>query len=366
METVCVIFGGVSTEHLISQRSAYNIIKGLRKAGYNVSRVGITKMGEWLAFEGDDEAVLDGSWEDLSTEKSFEKNVVIRGKGVTVQDFLISIIGVKPDIIFPAVHGINCEDGTLQGMLELSKIPYVGCDVVSSAMAMNKLYAKQIFKAANIPQCKYFPVDRSLIKKDAEKAAKKAEEKIGYPCFLKPNSGGSSVGTYIAKDFSELSRYLVEASEYDSIVLVEEFIDCREIEAAVLGNDNPKIAKIGEIINNSNSEYYDYETKYFDPNGSVVAIPANLDEEQIKKIRRYAKKAFKSLGCSGLARVDFFIDKSNGDIMINEVNTLPGFTPISLYPKAWEASGFPIEKLVTKLCELAHERIKARSRLEIL
>jgi len=366
METVCVIFGGVSTEHLISQRSAYNIIKALRKAGYNISLVGITKMGEWLAFEGEDEAVLDGSWEDLSTEKSFEKSVVIRGKGVTIQDFLISVIGNKPDLIFPAVHGINCEDGTLQGMLELSKIPYVGCDVVSSAMAMNKLYAKQIFKSVNIPQCKYVPIERSLIGKDIEKAAKRAEEKIGYPCFLKPNSGGSSVGTYVAKNFEELKKYLIEACAYDSIVLVEEFIDCREIEAAVLGNENPRIAKIGEIVNTSESDYYDYQTKYFDPDGAVVVIPAALDEEQTKKIRRYAKKAFKALGCSGLARVDFFIDKKNGDIMINEVNTLPGFTPISLFPKAWEISGMPIEKLVKQLCELAHERSKATSRLEIL
>lgn len=423
MKTVCVLFGGVSTEHLISGRSAYNIITGLQRAEINVVCVGITKLGKWIRYEGDINFILDGSWEqylgqvktnvisskssnsltDMNTDglsignansltdrnntgglSAGTVNVMSTGnsiclpvenvktlsdenlKGLSVQDFLVSIIGLIPDVIFPAVHGINCEDGTLQGLLELSGIPYVGCGVLASAAGMDKLHAKRVFQSAKIPQCKYLSLQRKDIEKNMEQSLDKVERKISYPCFLKPNNGGSSVGTRSAKNREELEEALRDVAQYDRTVLIEEFIPCREIEAAVMGNQNPKVAMLGEVLTAQNIEYYDYKTKYFDPDGATVCIPAALSPKVEKTISKYAKKAYQALGCAGLSRVDFFIDQRNDKIYINEINTLPGFTPISLFPKAWAVSGVPIESLLKKLCELAIAEKKSKARLEIL
>jgi D-alanine-D-alanine ligase len=366
MKTVCVLFGGVSTEYLISQRSAFHIINGLKNAGYHVLCTGITKKGEWLPFKGDPQAVLDGSWEDLAAESSFEKNVIMRGKGVTIRDFLISVMGGEPDVIFPALHGVNCEDGTIQGLLELSGFPYVGSGVLASAVGMNKVFAKKIFKSAGIPQCRSIAIPRKAIEKDLPGSMDQIAKKIGFPCFLKPANGGSSVGTHVARDPDDLITALKETAQYDSTVLVEEFVDAREIETAIMGNERSKIAMIGEVVTTDRSEYYDYHTKYFDPDGAILILPADLTPVELRAIRRYAKKAYKELGCSGLARVDFFICRKSGAVMINEVNTMPGFTPISLFPKAFELSGVPLEKLLDTLCDLAIDQKKHSARLEIL
>lgn len=366
MKTVCVLFGGVSTEHLISGRSAYNIISGLRKAKYNVVGVGITKKGKWIRYEGDIQTILDGTWEDNADamkSPSMSKNYE---SGLSVKDFLTTIIGCVPDVIFPAVHGINCEDGTLQGLLELSGIPYVGCGVLSSAIGMDKSQARRNFQLAKIPQCRYIALQRRDIEKNLAQAVSKIEKKISYPCFLKPNNGGSSVGTRSAKNRKELEEALHDVARYDRTVLVEEFVHCREIEAAVMGNEYPKVAMLGEILTAQNVEYYDYQAKYFDPNGATVCIPANLSPKMEKDIARYAKKAYKALGCAGLARVDFFIDKRDDRIYINELNSLPGFTAISLFPKAWAVSGISIESLLKKLCDFAIAEKKSKTRLEIL
>lgn len=365
MKKVCVLFGGESTEHIVSLRSACNIIDALDKAGYEVCCTGITEKGQWIPYEGETAAILDGTWERCISTNGKNQKAPCSGKGVTVKDFLVSVMGCEPDIIFPAVHGINCEDGILQGLLELSKIAYVGCDVLSSAAAMKKSHAKQIFTAAGIPQCKSMTVSREEIENNKEKTAEKIEKTIGFPCFLKPDSGGSSVGTFLAENIFRLKEGLSETSKYDKTVLVEEFIDCREIEVAVMGNDDPKASQPGEILMGEDVEYYDYKTKYFDSNSAEPVVPAKLTCDQKEDFRNLAVKAFKSLGCSGLARVDFFLDKKDGRILINEVNTMPGFTPISLFPKAWEAEGIPVEKLVAKLCELALERKNKNTRLEI-
>lgn len=366
MKTVCVLFGGVSTEHLISGRSAYNIITGLKKAKLNTICVGITKNGEFIRYNESLEYVKDGTWEEHLTQTvqtlTHEKGSI----GFSVKDFLVTIIGEAPDVIFPAVHGINCEDGTLQGLLELSNIPYVGCGVLASAAGMDKVHAKRIFGAVKIPQCKYISVKRSDIEKDIEKVILKVENKLGYPCFLKPNNGGSSVGTQSAKNKDELVLALNEVSKYDRIILIEEFVPCREIEAAVMGNKKPKVSVLGEVLTATDIEYYDYKTKYFDADGATVCIPANLSDKVSASITRYAKKAYLALGCSGLSRVDFFIDKRNDKIYINEINTLPGFTPISLFPKAFEKSGVPLEMLLKKLCSYAIEEKRSKTRLEIL
>ncbi|MHB1484950.1 MAG: D-alanine--D-alanine ligase family protein [Saccharofermentanales bacterium] len=366
IRSICILFGGVSTEHLISGRSAYNIITTLQKRKLNITCVGITKSGQWIRYNGDDRAILDGTWEE-KINPSEPLSLIQSGiSGFSVRDFLVTIIGNVPDVIFPAVHGINCEDGTLQGLLELSGIPYVGCGVLASAVCMDKIHAKKIFAAARIPQCKYIGIQRTDIKKDISACISRIEMKIGYPCFLKPNNGGSSVGTKSAKNREELQSALREVAVFDRNVLVEEFIPCREIEAAVMGNEKPKVATLGEVVTAQNVEYYDYQTKYFDPDGATVCIPAALDPKVEGSIRKYAKKAYLAAGCAGLSRIDFFIDQRNGRIYINEINTLPGFTAISLFPKAWEASGLPIERLLMKLCELAVSEQKSKTRLEII
>ncbi len=362
IRTVCVLFGGVSTEHIISLRSAYNVVQSLRKAGFRVIPVGITTGGKWVRFEGDDSRILDGTWDEPACASAAARPAA----GPSLRDFVIGAAGAVPDVIFPVIHGINCEDGTVQGVLELSGIPYVGCHVLASAAGMDKIHSKRIFKAAGIPQCRFIAVSRDEIRDGIGTVAGRVARRIGFPCFLKPNNGGSSVGTRRVDTAADLRDALLETSVYDYWTVVEEFIPAREIEAAVIGNDSPKVAMPGEILTAADVPYYDYDTKYFKAGGSSVRIPADLSPADTARIRRYAKKAYRALGCSGLARVDFFIDRRDGRILINEINTLPGFTPISLFPKAWEMSGLPPEKLVVKLCRYAVSYQDSRSRREVL
>ena len=361
-KTIMVLFGGVSTEYLVSLRSAYNIIGGLRQSRDKIIRVGITPQGEWLRFDGSDDAIRDDQWQDIAREQADASRVFPNSPA----DWITGLCGCRPDVIFLAVHGINCEDGTLQGLLELTGIPYVGSGVLASAGGMDKLHAKLVFQKARIPQCRYTSARRESIEQDPVAVAKTIAADVGFPCFLKPNNGGSSVGTMRATSLEELAKALVEVSRYDRLVVVEEFIWARELEVAVLGNDKPRASVVSEIVTSDDVEYYDYEAKYFMSDGAEVMVPANLDEALARRIRRLAVKAYKALGCSGLSRVDFFLDKESGRLMLNEINTLPGFTPISVFPKAFEASGVPIEKLVKKLCQLAIDRHQINKRLEVI
>ncbi|MEA4888924.1 MAG: D-alanine--D-alanine ligase family protein [Clostridiaceae bacterium] len=364
-QTVMVLFGGVSTEYLISLRSAFNIIGGLREAGFQVVRVGITPKGEWFRYEGPDEAIPEDKWQAIA--RAAADMPVPAGLQVrSPRDLIISLCGCVPDCIFPAVHGINCEDGALQGLLTLTGIPYVGCGVLASAAGMDKLHAKIVFRHARIPQCRFTSVSRADIKRNVEKVADQVAAAVGYPCFLKPNNGGSSVGTCRAADRAGLIAALREVSQYDRNVVIEEFVRAREIEVAVMGNDKPKAALLGEVATSQQVTYYDYEAKYFMPDGAEVIIPAALDDKTSARIRRYALKAYKALGCAGLSRVDFFISRDNGAVYINEINTLPGFTPISLFPKAFAASGVPLAQLVKRLCRLAIQEREATSRRELI
>ncbi len=363
LRKVLVLFGGVSTEHLVSLRSAFNIISGLRRAGLTVLPVGIARNGDWLAYNGPDESIPDGSWEQLAREQESHRPATpVRSP----RDFLTQFHGQAPDVVFPAVHGINCEDGTLQGLLELSGLPYVGCGVLASAAGMDKLHAKMIFRAARIPQCKYLAVTRAAIARNPEAVARKVAAKIGFPCFLKPSNGGSSVGTCRADDMASLASALAEVSTYDSTVIIEEFLVAREIEVAVMGNESPKAAVIGEVQTSESVQYYDYEAKYFKADGAEVLVPANLTPEMATRVRRLALKAYKALGCRGLSRVDFFLTRDGGHLYLNEVNTLPGFTPISIFPKAFAASGIELDALVKKLCQLAIAEKKSRARQELI
>ncbi len=361
-KTTLVLFGGVSTEYLISLRSAYNILGALRQTGDRIVRIGITPQGDWLRFDGPDEDIRDDNWQ-IQAHAGSDPD---RPFPSSPRAWITGLCGCTPDVIFPAVHGINCEDGTLQGLLELTGIPYVGSGVLASAAGMDKLHAKIIFQKARIPQCRYTSASREEIQRDVKTVAAFVAEKIGYPCFLKPSNGGSSVGTMRAANDQDLVSALLEVSQFDRQVVIEEFVRARELEVAVLGNDRPKASCVSEIVTSDKVDYYDYEAKYFMSDGAQVQVPAQIDETLARRIRRLAVKAYKALGCTGLSRVDFFLDTATGRLMINEINTLPGFTPISVYPKAFEASGISTVKLVKRLCQLAIDEHQAKARQEVI
>ena len=360
-KTVAVIFGGQSSEHEISRTSAQSIVQNIDYEKYNVVKIGITKNGKWLNYEGPNEKISDGSWLELA-EKNIS-HIDIDKKGITARD-LFRMCGAesddrKIDVVFPVLHGLNGEDGTIQGLFELSGMPYVGCGVLASCVCMDKAYAKIVFEKNNIPQGKYITINRYQINKDLSSIIAKAENELSYPCFIKPSNAGSSVGISKAKNQRELIQGIKNAMNFDRRILIEEYIDGQEIECAVLGNDDPKASVLGEII--PCNEFYDYSAKYID-NASKTIIPANLPEDITNKVKIYALEAFKALDCSGLSRVDFFVERKTRKILINEINTLPGFTSISMYPKLWEAAGIPYTKLLDQLIELAFERFESGKR----
>lgn len=351
-KNLCVIFGGESPEHDISQKSVTSVLNNLNKDKYDIYTIGITAEGKWYLYTGDWSAIESGAWEkDTEQLKTAVISPDSSHKGIMVLDNggyeLIHI-----DVIFPVLHGEYGEDGTIQGLFELSHIPYVGMGVLASANAMDKTYSKLVFQSAGIPQAEWVVVSSG---DDFEKRADEIEEKLGYPCFVKPARLGSSVGIGKAHDRAELISALKNAEKYDRRILVEEHIDGHEVECAVLGNFDVKAATVGEI--KPTVEYYDFDAKYNDAS-TVLVIPADLPEKTIEQIRRYSITAFKALDGQGLSRVDFFVKNSDGSIILNEINTLPGFTNISMYPKLWNAVGLGYEDLLDKLIELAEERVK--------
>lgn len=350
---VAVIFGGKSGEHEVSLMSATNVIKAMDKDKYHIYMIGITKNGQWMAYKGDVDKIIDGSWEAEAAELERDETINLLFSGIFKGEQ-----GARIDAVFPVLHGPNGEDGTIQGLFELLDIPYVGCGVLSSALGMDKVFSKQLFRTAGLPIGDYEVVMKSDLLKDAEKVISNLESDFNYPVFVKPANMGSSVGISKAHNREELTAALREAAKYDRKLLVEEYINCRELECAVLGNNEPMASGIGEII--PSHEFYDYEAKYFDDGKSVLVIPAELDEKKAKEIKSIAIKAFKALDCSGMARVDFFMEKSTGKIYLNEINTIPGFTKISMYPKLWETAGLGYGALIDKLIGLAVERHQER------
>lgn len=257
------------------------------------------------------------------------------------------------DVVIPVLHGAWGEDGTIQGLLEMAQIPYVGCGVLASAVSMDKVYTKMIAKAARIPQAKYLWVHKNDLGEKREKILDHVEKKLGYPCFVKPSNAGSSVGISKAKNREQLSAALDFAAGYDRKVIIEEAIDAREFECAVLGNEEPMVSGVGEVL--SAAEFYDYDAKYNNSDSRTV-IPAEVEEEKIEEMRRIAGKIFRAVDGSGLARVDFFIDKKTGRVLFNELNTMPGFTPISMYPMLWVQAGMTETELMDRFIELALKR----------
>lgn len=346
---VAVVFGGKSGEHEVSLMSATNVINAMDKSKYNIHTIGITKKGQWMLYQGDAEKIKDGSWE--SEARSLDNHKLI---DLMLGSILEENRKPKLDVIFPVLHGPNGEDGTIQGFFEMLGIPYVSCGVIGSALGMDKAISKQLFMDVGLKVAEYDVVYKFEIKDRLQAVIERLEAKFLYPVFVKPVNMGSSVGITKAHDRKELEYGLKEAAKYDRKILVEEFIDGRELECAVLGNNYPKATGVGEII--PSKEFYDYEAKYFDDGKSILAIPARLSEEQNKKIGEASIKAFKALDCCGMARADFFLEKTTGEIYINEINTIPGFTRISMYPKLWEAAGLSYSELIDKLIELALSR----------
>ena len=329
MIKIAVIYGGMSTEHDVSVISAKNVIDNLNIGKYEIHKIEISKTGEWL-----------------SNGKKI-KNIVEELN--------------KVDVVFPVLHGLYGEDGTIQGMLELLRIPYVGCKVLASSVCMDKVYTKYILNQAKINMAKFVYIkneniyvddDLEEIELQNDEIIDVVEKKLGFPVFVKPSNSGSSVGVTKANNGQELIKAIQTASKYDKKVLIEEAIVGREVECAVLGNDKVLASTVGEIL--SAEDYYTYDAKYNNIESKTV-IPANIPKEVIDEIKRIAIKAFKAVDGSGLARVDFFIQNETNKIYINEINTMPGFTSISMYPKLWEHEGLSYSELLDQLIKLALE-----------
>ena len=361
-KNVAVVFGGRSGEHEVSLMSATSVMRAIDKEKYNVIPLGITKDGSWMLYDGPIEKIESGEWEGISNKllrdnpKGSVFSVVPMGgeKDVVTAEGIPPNLAEKIDVIFPVLHGPYGEDGTIQGLLEMADIPYVGAGVLASAVGMDKAYAKKIFEYAGLPVGKYMVVMRRKLREDQDFYIRLVEENFTYPVFVKPSNLGSSVGISKARNREELIKALQLAAQHDRKILVEEFINGRELECAVLGNDEPLPSVVGEII--PSHEFYDYEAKYFDDGKSTMVIPADIPEEKAAEIRNMAVKAYMAIDAAGLSRVDFFMERETMKIYINEINTMPGFTKFSMYPLLWAATGLPYHKLIDRLIELAMER----------
>ncbi len=353
-----VIFGGRSGEHDVSLVSAASIMKALDKEKYEIIPIGVTRTGVWLTDVTTEMMEKYSKTKDKSALKGARKvvfNSDTENRGLIALNDNGKNELIKLDVVFPINHGTYGEDGTLQGMLDQADMPYVGCGVIASAAGMDKTIAKKLFKDSGLAIAPYVEILRCDWRYDPNESIKLMEKKIGYPCFVKPVNSGSSVGITKAHNKEEFKKAMNEACKYDRKILIEKAINAREIEVSVMGNDHPKASLPGEIV--PCNEFYDYSAKYIDDKSRLV-IPAKLPEDLINKIRESAVTAYKSLDGAGLARVDFFVEKETNNIIINEINTLPGFTSISMYPKLWEATGLPYSQLLDQLIELAMERYK--------
>ena len=351
MQTILVLFGGVSPEHAISLISAEAVLRNLNKENRRILPVGITKEGKWRLFGGNDYTeIKNDTWEQhpanctafLSPE---------RGAGLCIlRDGAVETVPV--DVVFPVLHGENGEDGSVQGLFKIAGIPFVGCGICASAASMDKSVTKLIAATTGVRQASWLTLRRSSFAADADAMCKEILDTLGLPVFIKPCSTGSSVGVSKVKTAEALLPALEQAFRYDEKILAEEFINGREIEVAVLGNAQPEAAVAGEI--DAGVEFYDYEAKYVTAT-STAYIPARISEQTMADVRAWAVKIFTALGCAGLSRVDFFVTREGDEIVFNEINTLPGFTPISMYPKMWDASGLPFSALLDRLITLALE-----------
>jgi D-alanine-D-alanine ligase len=361
-----VLFGGRSGEHDVSLQSARAVMAALEQAGHEVVPIGITREGRWLVGGDPLRALSSGQRSDERTASMLPEpgrtGLVSVGDR---EDGLEPLGGAPPigslDVIFPVLHGTFGEDGTVQGLFELASVPYAGAGVLGSALGMDKVVQKTLWRGLGLPVTDFMSVQRREVELDAEAALNRIEQTFGYPCFTKPANLGSSVGVSKARSRAELEEGLRTAARYDTKLLVERGVDARELEVGVLGNDDPIASVVGEIL--PGAEFYDYRAKYLDT-GSQALIPADIPLELSEQVRGLAVRAFKAIEGSGLARVDFFLERGSDRVYLNEINTMPGFTQISMFPKLWEASGIPFDALVTRIAELGLERFAERVRNE--
>lgn len=353
--TVGLIYGGKSGEHEVSLQTALAVMQAFDYEKYELIPFFITRKGEWR--------VGSRLQAPLANVEQLKLNTEAEGTDAAIQLLFAGLSsGTNAiDVLFPLLHGTNGEDGTIQGLFEMANLPYVGAGVLASAAGMDKVVMKKLFADAGLAQCEYCYFTETAWKHNSHELIRGMEEKLWYPCFVKPANLGSSVGISKASSREELISAIELAFRYDLKVIVEEFVDAREVEVGVLGNEEPLASVPGEIV--SSSDYYDYQAKYLDGKSQMI-IPAELDTELAEQIRDLAVKAFKSIEGSGLCRADFFVRRNDGAVLINEVNTMPGFTPHSMYPLLWRETGVSYPALLDKLIELALERFEARQQLE--
>ncbi|MCL2415739.1 MAG: D-alanine--D-alanine ligase [Defluviitaleaceae bacterium] len=351
-KVVALLFGGKSNEHEVSKMSAMTILSALSEEKYFVLPIYITKSGKWFLYDGPKENIGNNNWEKFATPVILSPDSAHRG--------ILRLVGdkykVMPiDVVFPIIHGQNGEDGSIQGLCQLSGIPYVGCGILSSALCMDKVFTKIIAKSIGLPQMEYITCKRSdlEIPEKLEQICRNIRYKLGYPCFIKPANTGSSVGIMRAMKKSQLIEALRNAALYDEKIVIEKAAIGREFECAVLGNEEPIASRIGEI--RYETDFYDYDAKYNDTTSQTIVDVADIPEEFSEKIREYALKIYKACDCRGMARVDFFFDEKSNKIIFNEINTVPGFTSISMYAMLWKEEGIAIDELCDRLIKFALE-----------
>lgn len=365
---VLLLFGGRSTEHLVACRSALFIATTLAKLPIKLSLVGITEQGEFLPYPFKNGELDSAKWEKIARDELAKRDLPTAFL-TSPRAFLDALAQDNGpiDIVFPVLHGVNCEDGAIQGLLRLANLPFVGSEILASACGMDKVTFKELLAARNVPLVPWLAYDRKKLTADMDTAIEEIEKKIKYPAFVKPSNAGSSVGAGRVNNVEELLVALAEASRYDRLVIVEECKHVRELECAVLGNAPHYITgPVGEIIVKTDDAVYDYQTKYFRQGASEAAIPAEINSHLARKIQDYAIDICTYLQVSGLARVDFFFDIENEQLYVNEINTFPGFTPISLYPQVFAKGGINAEELCVRLLCLALEDYANKQREEKL
>jgi D-alanine-D-alanine ligase len=349
---VVLLFGGQSAEHDVSRISARHVLAAADPTRYDIQPIGITKAGQWVLAEGAATALMQGA-------DALPESLEVAGRAVDPLPTVAPVAVGEQVVVFPILHGPMGEDGTVQGMLELANVAYVGCGVLSSALAMDKAKAKEVFTVNGIPQAEYRAFHETDVTAVGVKAfARDLGDDLGFPIFVKPANMGSSIGVSKARDVDELSVAIELALTYDEWLVCEEGVIGREIECAVLGNLEPRASVPGEIV--PGADFYDYEDKYFDGK-AVTQIPADLSPGRTAELQEMAVRAYRALRCEGMARVDFFLEEPGRGLLVNEINTIPGFTPISMYPKMWEASGLPYDQLIDELIRLALDRRDRRA-----
>ena len=348
--TICILYGGRSGEHEVSCRSAASVSRNLDPEKYGQVLIGIDKSGRWHLQQKPRFLSADYG-ERLEVVTAAEPLSVVPGQG-----FSTSSGAVEVDVVFPVLHGTFGEDGTVQGLMEMADLPYVGAGVLGSSLAMDKEKTKEVWRQSGLPV-----VDFVVVRDDSARSTAAVLDRLPFPLFVKPVTAGSSVGVSKVHSREELKAAISEALRYDIRVMVEPAVQGREIECAVLGNESPQAFEPGEIL--PTHEFYSYEAKYIDPEGAQLKLPTDLPDTTSREIRELAVAAFRAVECSGMARVDFFLEENSGRILLNEINTIPGFTNISMYPKMCEASGVPYPELLDRLIELAVQRHQLRKRL---